>query len=101
MKRSYGLLSALLASVLSGPVDVHAQEAETLDEVKEAFKKDKTGTNPMNFTHDLRVYDEYRWLEVNPPDSLLRVGHVRRKSPLLLDEKVGELFLSPGFRFHF
>jgi len=63
MKRSYGLLSALLASVLSGPVDVHAQEAETLDEVKEAFKKDKTGTNPMNFTHDLRVYDEYRWLE--------------------------------------
>jgi hypothetical protein len=63
MKRSYGLLSALLAAVLSGPVGVYAEEAKTEAQVKEAFKKDKTGTNPMNFTHDLRVYDEYRWLE--------------------------------------
>ena len=64
MKRSYGLLSALLAAVLLGSVagGVRAEEA-TNDGVKKAFAKDKTGTNPMNFTHDLRVYDEYRWLE--------------------------------------
>ena len=39
-----------------------AQEVETADDVKENFKKDKTGTNPLNFTHDARLYNEYRWL---------------------------------------
>ena len=24
---------------------------------------DKTGTNPINFTNDLRVYNEYQWLD--------------------------------------
>ena len=52
-----------MVAVLLGQVGVHAEETKTADQVKEAFKKDKTGTNPMNFTHDLRVYDEYRWLE--------------------------------------
>lgn len=42
-----------------------AAEAENLDEVKEAFAKDKTGTNPMNFTFDARLYDEYRWLNTD------------------------------------
>jgi hypothetical protein len=27
-----------------------------------ADKSDKTGTNPINFTNDLRVYNEYSWL---------------------------------------
>ena len=42
--------------------DANAQEAADLEEVKEKFAKDKTGTNPMNFTFDARLYDEYRWL---------------------------------------
>ena len=47
---------------------VSAQEAETppgADEEKENFEKDKTGTNPLNFTYDARLYDEYRWLNTD------------------------------------
>lgn len=66
-------LSAEEAAVDMGPlssVEVDEQaatgeaaaEAGDLAEVKEAFAKDKTGTNPMNFTYDARLYDEYRWL---------------------------------------
>jgi hypothetical protein len=40
---------------------VLAQE-ETVEEVEKKFKKDKTGTNPMNFTFDARLYNEYQWL---------------------------------------
>jgi hypothetical protein len=36
-------------------------EAASSD-VKAAMKKDKTGTNPMNFTFDARLYNEYRSL---------------------------------------
>jgi len=42
-----------------------AAEAKNLEEVKEKFAKDKTGTNPMNFTYDARLYDEYRWLNTD------------------------------------
>jgi hypothetical protein len=45
--------------------DANAQEAENLEEVKEKFAKDKTGTNPMNFTFDARLYNEYRWLNTD------------------------------------
>ena len=45
--------------------DANAQEAADLEEVKEKFAKDKTGTNPMNFTFDARLYDEYRWLNTD------------------------------------
>jgi hypothetical protein len=63
MKNSYAFWSTLLAAVLLGQVGVHAEEVKSVEQVKESFKKDKTGTNPMNFTHDFRIYDEYRWLE--------------------------------------
>lgn len=38
------------------------EEIETVEDVKEKFAKDKTGTNPINFTFDARLYNEYRWL---------------------------------------
>jgi hypothetical protein len=37
---------------------VRAQE----EKAKEDFKADKTGTNPINFTFDARLYNEYQWL---------------------------------------
>jgi len=37
-------------------------KAATKEEVKAKFEKDKTGTNPMNFTFDARLYNEYRSL---------------------------------------
>jgi hypothetical protein len=75
MKKSYLLLSIFLAAVLLlGPAagGVRAQEADAQEEgvSDEAdFAKsvstdtsDKTGTNPINFQHDLRIYNEYTWL---------------------------------------
>ncbi len=35
---------------------------EVVEEIKEAMKADKTGTNPLNFTFDARLYNEYMWL---------------------------------------
>jgi hypothetical protein len=55
------LIAALMFG-LSAPV-VRAQEgAPTIEDVKEKFAEDKTGTNPANFTFDARIYNEYRWL---------------------------------------
>jgi hypothetical protein len=68
MKRSYPLLSIFLAAaVLLGPAagGVRAQEAVSEEDVKAAMAKDKTGTNPLNFTFDARLYDEYRWLNTD------------------------------------
>jgi hypothetical protein len=54
----------LIAAVLFGLAapGVRAQEVATAEDVKEQFAKDKTGTNPVNFTFDARLYNEYRWL---------------------------------------
>jgi hypothetical protein len=57
MKRCniFTLFVALVASmVLSGIA--HGQPKEQTD------KSDKTGTNPINFQRDFRVYNEYLWL---------------------------------------
>jgi hypothetical protein len=50
------IAAALLCLAAPG---VHAQDA------KEAMKADKTGTNPVNFTNDLRLYNEYTWLNTD------------------------------------
>ena len=60
-KWSNVLLVALFSCGLCSSIAL-AQEVETADDVKEQFKKDKTGTNPLNFTNDARLYNEYRWL---------------------------------------
>ena len=44
---------------------VLAQEVKTEADVKAEFAKDKTGTNPVNFTFDARLYNEYRWLNTD------------------------------------
>jgi hypothetical protein len=61
---AFTLLPLLLALSTSGlaATGEDAAEAKDLEGVKEKFKKDKTGTNPLNFTNDARLYDEYRWL---------------------------------------
>jgi len=46
----------LLGTGLASP-DVRAQ-----DDAKAAMKGDKTGTNPINFTNDMRLYNEFLWL---------------------------------------
>jgi hypothetical protein len=69
MKRfSPWLIRFLVATVLFGLAapGVNAQEEVVTEaDVKKKFAKDKTGTNPMNFTYDARVYNEYRWLNID------------------------------------
>jgi hypothetical protein len=35
------------------------------DDAKAALKADKTGTNPINFTYDARIYNEFQWLNTD------------------------------------
>jgi len=74
MKKSYLLLSIFLAAaLLLGPTagDVRAQEADAQEadapeagaaETAVTDKNDKSGTNPINFQRDIRIYNEYTWL---------------------------------------
>jgi hypothetical protein len=62
--RIAGLLIALLMCAAGG---VFAQESdpEPVDEaaaIKAQMEADNTGTNPMKFTFDARLYNEYMWL---------------------------------------
>jgi hypothetical protein len=56
-------LAVTVLFALAAP-GVRAQEP-TAEDVKEKFAKDKTGTNPMNFTFDARLLNEYRWLNTD------------------------------------
>jgi hypothetical protein len=53
--------ATLLIAVLPH-VSLAQEEVVTEADVKAKFKKDSTGTNPMNFTYDARLYNEYQWL---------------------------------------
>jgi len=61
---------------------VHAQEdaeAAAKGDIKADMKKDKTGTNPLNFTYDARIYNEYRWLNTvgdGDPNALALIHNV-------------------------
>ena len=45
-----------------------------------ADKSDKTGTNPVNFTHDFRVYNEHLWLNT-PGDSSQNITTMEYRQP--------------------
>ncbi len=67
MNRKTVILTLLAGILITGWMSssAHAQddaEAAAKDDIKAEMKKDKTGTNPMNFTFDARLYNEYRWL---------------------------------------
>ena len=53
--RLFLIIAAVLYPAAPG---VRAQE----EDVKEKLKADKTGTNPINFTFDARLYNEFQWL---------------------------------------
>jgi hypothetical protein len=39
--------------------------AQSVEQAKEKLKKDKTGTNPVNFSKDFRIYNEFSWLNTD------------------------------------
>jgi len=66
MNRKTMNFCAVLAGLLIGWGSLNAQEAEEPKaDPKAAKKSDKTGTNPINFTHDARVYNNFNWLNTS------------------------------------
>lgn len=63
MNRATHLFSAFLAGLLmAGSMSTSPQAASEAKAADESKKADKTGTNPINFTYDVRLYNEYQWL---------------------------------------
>ena len=53
-------LSAVFAALLI--IGLVSEGVQAHDDAKAATKADKTGTNPVNFTYDARIYNEFLWL---------------------------------------
>ncbi len=60
MQKKLTCLATLVIGLASLSKPALAEDAG----LKAAMAKDKTGTNPINFTHDLRLYNEYQFLNV-------------------------------------
>ena len=43
-------------------LDTDVDQESVTAEIKAQMEKDQTGTNPLNFTYDARLYNEYMWL---------------------------------------
>ena len=59
--------------------------AERVEEIKAAVEADKTGTNPINFTHDLRFYNEFIWLNTEG-NSYQNVTTLEYRQPFASDK---------------
>jgi Putative MetA-pathway of phenol degradation len=42
--------------------EAKTQETQAANDIKAGMKTDKSGTNPINFTNDLRLFNEHQWL---------------------------------------
>ena len=63
------MASAIIASLLlllTSPAIVIAQDEQSYAEKNAKDSSDKTGTNPVNFQRDIRIYNEYSWLNTGP-----------------------------------
>ena len=69
----------ILFVVLIGALSIEAQAEEDTQSI---MKADKTGTNPINFTYDLRFYNEYQWLNTEG-DGHQNISTVEFRMPLL------------------
>jgi hypothetical protein len=69
------LVAALLIVLL--PFQALAEE-----DAQSAMQADKTGTNPINFTFDARIYNEYQWLNTEG-DGHQNITTLEFRAPLL------------------
>jgi hypothetical protein len=65
--------------LLIGALSVEAQAEE---DTQPAMKADKTGTNPINFTYDLRFYNDYQWLNTKG-DGHQNISTTEYRMPIL------------------
>ena len=77
MKLSSQLVSALVIGSAFLSIPALAEDAD----LKAAMAKDKTGTNPVNFTHDFRLYNEFQFLNV-AGDGFSNVTTLEYRHPL-------------------
>jgi len=66
-KLANALKTALITSAFFGGLAVTSMAAEPtkdLETLKKELAQDKSGTNPLNFSYDARLYNEYQWLNV-------------------------------------
>ena len=83
MKNKTHVLGIVILGILiSCATPISAQGAEAKDDAKAAMKADKSGTNPINFTYDLRFYNEYQWLNTDG-DGHQNISTVEYRMPIL------------------
>ena len=86
--RSYLMFLVILLVVLiatPGFGNEASLSAEEIDKIEQAKAADKTGTNPINFTHDLRFYNEFIWLNTEG-DSYQNVTTLEYRQPFASDK---------------
>ncbi len=76
-KKGYPI--AMAAALLIAAMPFQSM-AET--EAQAEMKSDKTGTNPINFTYDARIYNEYQWLNTEG-DGNQNITTLEFRAPLL------------------
>ena len=81
MKRiaKVNLIMALMVMLCMISANVFAEEGFAEQQAKD--KNDKTGTNPINFQKELRIYNEYTWLNT-AGDGTQNLTTVEFRSPL-------------------
>jgi hypothetical protein len=60
--------------------EFRGQDTPAKEGMQAEMKADKTGTNPINFTYDLRVYNEHQWLNV-PGDGDQNITTLEFRAP--------------------
>ncbi len=82
---SINYYAIFLFALLLGALSVGAQAQEAGDgaqeDIQSAMKADKSGTNPINFTYDLRFYNEYQWLKNS--DGHQNISTLEYRMPLM------------------
>jgi hypothetical protein len=81
MKHYVICLFVLLVGALSVGAQAQEVEGQAQDAPELAAKSDKSGTNPINFTYDLRFYNEYQWLKRS--DGHQNISTLEYRMPLM------------------
>ena len=82
INRNHVIGIIVLAVLISCATPISAQDVEAKDDAKAGMKADKTGTNPINFTFDLRAYNEFQWLNTEG-DGSQNVSTLEYRMPIL------------------